>query len=255
MTRMTIMDGLAYIGESIYWKKRSHSVNDLLLRMEENGIDMSVITAPRPGPRYDQGNELVYDAVEQYPDKFIGVYKVNPLLGEAEITKAEDSIKDWGFKGFRVDPRDDGCGMWEPTLRKLMEVASRLAVPVYLQTGGSDFCRPEEIINTALAYPQTKIIMGTSQYAIQLAANPKLADDLKNVYFFTHQLAAGPGGVSFLLGALGRKGVIGAERIVFTTETPFGHPELELKIIELSKLDETMRELILGGNLRKIMGI
>ena len=252
---MAIIDGLAYIGESIYWKKRSHSVDDLLSKMEKNGIDMSVVTAPRPGPQYDQGNELVYDAVEQYPDKFIGVYKLNPLLGEAEITKAEASVKDWGFKGFKVDPRDDGYGMSEPTLKKLMEMASRLSTPVYFQTGGSDFCRPEEIINTALAYPKTKIIMGASQYAIQLAANQRLTDHLTNVYFFTHPLGAGPGGASFLLGALGKKGIIGPERIVFATETPFGHPELELRIIQLSKVDENVRELILGGNLRKIMRI
>ncbi len=43
--------------------------------------------------------------------------------------------------------------------------------------------------------------------------------------------------------------------VVFTSEMPFGYPELELKIIELTNLNQEIKELILRKNIKRILKI
>jgi predicted TIM-barrel fold metal-dependent hydrolase len=66
-------------------------------------------------------------------------------------------------------------------------------------------------------------------------------------------LATGPlGGPRFLETALER---LDPRGIVFTTRSPIGFPELELRILELSTISEQHRRLIMGENIKRILGL
>ena len=44
-------------------------------------------------------------------------------------------------------------------------------------------------------------------------------------------------------------------RLVFSTRAPIGFPELELKIMELSTLDEDIKHQIMSENIKRILKI
>lgn len=247
---MVVIDGHAYVGESVYLKKK-FTAEDLIKRMDANGIDAAVVTAPPPGPDYQEANKRVYEATKKYPDRLLGFYKVNPWYGEAELERAETAIKDWGFKGFKLDPKNESYGVGSPVVRPVMDLASKLGVPVFFHTGDSAFCPPEAIAFLAASFPKVTVMMSHTGLGVRLATHPRLAEDMKNIVFGTYPLRGGHNGVSGFLRGLPR--TLDPKRVVFTTEVPFGYPELELKTIELTKVEEGIKKLVMGENIKNIL--
>lgn len=247
-----VIDALAYVGESVYLKKKI-TVDDLIKRMDANNIDMAVVTAPPPGPEYQEANKVVYDAIKKYPDRLMGFYKLNPLFGKPELERAEKAVEDWGFKGFKLDPKDEGYNIGAPSVKLVMELAEKLQVPVFSQSGESQFCMPEAVVFTAASFPGITVMMRSENIAVRLATHPRLAEDLKNLVFGTYPLRGSHNGVSGFLKGLPK--TFDPRRVVFTTEVPFGYPELELKTIELTKPDEEALRLIMGENIKRLLKI
>jgi predicted TIM-barrel fold metal-dependent hydrolase len=247
---MVVIDAHAYVGESVYLKKK-FTAEDLTKRMDANGIDMAVVTAPPPGPDYQEANRRVYEATKKYPDRLLGFYKVNPWYGEAELERAETAIKEWGFKGFKLDPKNESYMVSSRIVRPVMELAGKLGVPVFFHTGDSSFCPPEAVAFLASSFQKVTVMMSHAGLGFRLATHPRLAEDLKSIVFGTYRLEGGHNGVSWFLRELPR--TLDPKRVVFTTEVPFGYPELELKTIELTKVDEEIKKLIMCENIKNIL--
>lgn len=251
---MKVIDALSYVGKSVYFK-REFKVEDLIERMNMNGIEMAVITAPPPGPDYTEANKIVYEAVKKYPESLIGFYKMNPWFGKEELERAKSAIKEWNFKGLKLDPKDDGYNVNDPIVTPVMKLAEELEIPIFFQSGDSDFCPPEKVVLLAISFPNVTVMMqhGGSDIVTLLATHPLLCDRTRNLVLGTHPLrGSGPDGADRSLKNLPKA----LERnIVFTSEMPFGYPELELKIIELTNLNKEIKELVLRENIRRILKI
>jgi predicted TIM-barrel fold metal-dependent hydrolase len=251
---LKVVDALSYIGKSVYFKRR-FNVEDLIERMNSNGIEMAVITAPPPGPDYREANKIVYEAVKKYPERLISFYKLNPWYGREELDRAKSAVKEWNFKGLKLDPKDEGYNVNDPIVIPVMKLAEELEIPIFFQSGDSDFCPPEKILLMATSFPNVTIIMqhGGSDITPLLATHPLLCEGTRNLVLGTHPLrGSGPDGEDRLLKNLPKAL---EKRVVFTSEMPFGYPELELKIIELTKLNEEIKELILSENIKRILKI
>ncbi len=235
--KVTVIDALAFLGETLYWKQ---SAEDLVKRMNKNGIDAAVATPPPPGPDYTEANRRVQEAVERHPDRIIGFFRVNPHYGEKAQEEMEAAVKDWGFKGFKLDPTNEAFGLYPRAVESVMELARALKVPVYFHTGDSIFCPPEAVGQIAKLYPKVTVMMHGSGSAAMMTQ-----------YHENIVLATGPlGGTRFLETALER---LDPKRVVFTTRSPIGFPELELRIMELSTISEEHRRLIMGENIKRIL--
>jgi predicted TIM-barrel fold metal-dependent hydrolase len=254
-----VIDAHAYLGESIYWKRKIFEAKDLLDRMDANGIDMAVVTAPPPGPYYDEANRKVYEAVKEHPDRLIGMYRLNPWFREKELEKAKKSVIEWGFKAFKLDPQNDSYDVLSGMLDPVMELAEELEIPVYIRTTDSQFCPPESVVLRAISKPNVTVITRQTGVGRLLATRlwkkgiTPMADKLENLVFGTHPLVGAHRGVNRFLKGLAD--VMDPRRVVFTTEVPFGYPELELKTIELTKIDENLRALIMEENIKRILRI
>jgi len=245
-----IIDAHAYVGESIYWR-RKFEAEDLIKRMDKNGISMAVVTAPPPGPDYQAANKKVYEAVKKYPDRLIGIYRANPWFKEKELERVKIAIKDWGFKGIKLDPQNDAYSAISPLVKPFIELAEKLDVPVYVRTANSQFCPPEAVVFLASTFPNVTVITKHTPLGISLASKSPMAEKLKNLIFGTHPLRGAHQGIDRFLKGL--PVLFDPKRVVFTTEVPFGYPELELKTIELTGLDEEIKRLILSENIKRVL--
>lgn len=255
---MTVIDAQAYVGESIYLKKM-FTAEDLLKRMKKNGIDVTVITAPPPAiaQNYYDANKVVYAATEKYKGKLLGFYRLNPWFKEKELERAEMAIKEWGFKGFKLNPFHDSYGLtsFEPKnltkgpqvnsmVKPVMELAGKLRIPVFIHTGDSSFCPSDAIPVIASMYPKVNLITELS------AADKCLDKNLENVFFGTYPLRGGNKGIDRSLTLISK---LMPDRVIFTTNVPFGYPEFELRVIELTGIESEARRKIMRDNAKMFL--
>jgi len=250
---MTVIDAQAYIGESIYLK--CPFTRELLVkRMKENNIDISVVTAMHPaiGQDYSSGNELIREAVQSFPDKFVGLYRANPWYKDDELVKMRRALEDWA-RGVRIDPFHDsfspisvekGEVSLNPLVEGLFKIVAEFDVPVVVPNSYSSFCTPEVAVLLASIVPDVTIMTNLAQMAFLL---DHLFLKLTNIRYLTAPLRGGSEGVDSLLGSAIE---IMQNKIVFSTEVPWGYPEFELKVIELTNINEGVKKRIMGENIQ-----
>lgn len=253
---MTLIDAQAYIGESIYLKG-SFTKEMLFKRMKENNIDISVVTAMHPaiGQDYTSGNELIREAVNSFPDKFVGIYRVNPWYKDDELVKLRKALEDWA-RGIRIDPFHDSFGpisvekgvvTLNPMVEGFFKIATEFDVPVVMPNGYSSFCTPETAVLLASIVPDVTLMTNLTYMAFLL---DHLFLKLPNIRYLTAPLRGGSEGVDSLLSSTTK---INLNKIVFSTEIPWGYPEFELKVIELTNLDEGAKKRVMGENIQRTM--
>lgn len=105
----------------------------LLELMAANGVEKTVLVQVI---HYRWDNSYVAHVIEQYPDKFMGVGRVNP-----EDPAAPDHLSMWteekGLHGVRLSPAGNGADDWftGPLMEPLFARAQELGVPMLILTG------------------------------------------------------------------------------------------------------------------------
>ena len=111
---------------------------ELLKEMDKNHIDMAVIHCY--GESMD--NESVYRAVTGHPDRFIGLYTVNPWSTDS-AGELEEALKEKGFKGLYMDPVRHGYMLCErEVFYPLLDVCRKHQVPVWCYGAAEVFSNP-----------------------------------------------------------------------------------------------------------------
>ncbi len=111
---------------------------ELLKEMDKNHIDMAVIHCY--GESMD--NESVYRAVTGHPDRFIGLYTVNPWSTDS-AGELEEALKEKGFKGLYMDPVRHGYMLCErEVFYPLLDVCRKHQAPVWCYGAAEVFSNP-----------------------------------------------------------------------------------------------------------------
>ena len=235
---MKVIDGHAFLGETIYV---SQSPEGLIAEMDRLGIGVSVVVAPPPGPFYREGNQLVSEAAHRYPERLAALYRVNPHL-EGEVKRAREELEGRGFIGVHLDPTNDGYWVGSPICEPVVRVAEELGMPVYVHSGDSIFCPPEDVADLASKFEDVNFITPMSRRA------PRAAKGRDNLHLTTRPFPT----LAFQRGYAEN---FDLDRLIFATDSPLGSPEIELRRVELAGLDLKVKGKILGGNLQRIAGI
>ena len=104
----------------------------LLELMQANGVEKTVLVQVI---HYRWDNTYTAHALKAYPDKFMGVCRVNP-----EDPDAPDHLSYWteehGFHGVRLSPSADSSGDWftGPLMNPIFKRAEDLGVPMLILT-------------------------------------------------------------------------------------------------------------------------
>ena len=130
------------------------SLETMLERMDAAGVERAMLISAKVGIRhhpscYHVPNELVRDAVRQYPARFYGLAGIDPTEGMQGVRELERAVKEYGFIGAHFYPHwyelAPDHARWYPFYAKCVE----LGIPVQLQVGQSMIYDP--------AYPRRSV--------------------------------------------------------------------------------------------------
>jgi predicted TIM-barrel fold metal-dependent hydrolase len=212
-----------------------------LRRAGAAGINRTVVFAPFASD-YAVANAEVARIVTRHPGRLIGYAVVHPMRDAGRIRELVGrAVCEWGFRGVKVHRLD------APATREVCEAAAAFAVPLLYDVAGA----PELLEQAAPQYPGvTFVVPHLGSFADDWRAHQRLIDQLTRL----PNVLADTSGVrrfDYLVQAARRAG---PERLIFGSDGPWLHPALELAKIRLLRLPPDQEALVLGGNLRRILG-
>jgi uncharacterized protein len=212
-----------------------------LRRARAAGIDRTVVFAPFAGD-YARANAEVARIVARHPGRLIGYACVHPVRDAGRVRELVGrAVREWGFQGIKVHRLD------APATREVCEAAAAFGVPLLYDVAGS----PELLEQAAPEYPEvTFVVPHLGSFADDWRAHQRLIDQLRRL----PNVLADTSGVrrfDYLVQAARRAG---PGRLVFGSDGPWLHPALELAKVRLLSLPPDQEALVLGGNLRRILG-
>jgi len=110
--------------------------------MEEDGIDMQVLSLVAPGVQvFDAAtgaslakrvNDQLYRLVQKYPKKFAGLAAIAPQDPRGAADELERAVKELGLKGASINSHTRGEYLDDKKYWVIFERAERLGVPIYI---------------------------------------------------------------------------------------------------------------------------
>lgn len=243
----TVIDAHCHAGKGLNYGKNGPmsdpwtTYNDpvwTLRRADEAGIDKTVIF-PINNRTYENANEEIASYVRRWPNRFIGFAKHD---GKTEAGRIRDllrrEVRELGLRGLKLH------GV--PT-KEMVEAAVELRIPILFHPPGV-----RDSIDVVESCPQVPFILAhlgsfasrdwkEHVYAIDAAKRlSNLYLDTSSVVFFEYLQRAAK--------------ELPAEKLIFGSDGPLVNSQVELYKIRLLKLPQAKEQLILGGNILRLLG-
>jgi uncharacterized protein len=211
-----------------------------LRRARAAGIDKTIVVAAFHSD-YARANAQLARIVARYSARLIGFAFVHPRRDAGRIySMVERAVSQWGFRGIKVHGHDA-----MPT-REVCETARTFRLPILVDVVG----RADTVEMFAPQYPGVNfIIPHLGSFADDWRAHQRVVDQLvrfPNVYADT----SGVRRFDYIVQAIERAG---ARKVLFGTDGPWLHPEVELYKIRVLRLPIKEEKLILGGNALRLI--
>jgi len=230
----------------------------MLKSMDAYGIEKSVFFSTLShGEDYSEANAWTARIMRQYPDRLIGYAFINPVGGAKAVDDLKRCINDFGLKGIKLHPVSHAYqiygGVQDDLVNPIAELASRFKLPIIIHSGWYSYGHPANIGLLADAFPEATIIIahggGTPEsFGFGVLSSIQVAKKHKNVFLEISQCPA----ILFLREFVDR---VGADRLVFGSDTPWSVVEIELSKVKALRLSEEQERLVLGGNMARILGL
>ena len=118
------------------------SLEEMIAAMDEANIQCAFLVAAKAGRKglpgcYHMPAKVVADAVQKYPDRFLGLIGIDPFMGMEGVRALEDAVVNMGFIGAHLYPHwydlEPNQARYYPFYAKCIE----LDVPIQMQVGQS----------------------------------------------------------------------------------------------------------------------
>jgi predicted TIM-barrel fold metal-dependent hydrolase len=139
-----------------------------LERMDKASVEKAFLAANGGNgpPKWRIPSKLVIKYINNYPDRFSGLFGVDPLAGSAGLRKMEKSIVEHGFVGIVFYPHWFKLAPNNALMNKVYAKCIELDVPFMTQTCASFYNylpawvnQPILLEDVAMAFPNLKIVM------------------------------------------------------------------------------------------------
>jgi predicted TIM-barrel fold metal-dependent hydrolase len=216
-------------------------IEPYLRRARAAGIGRTVVFAPFHRD-YARANADVARIVARFPDRLIGFAFVHPERDAGRILgMVKQAVEQWGFRGIKVHGRDA-----MPT-REVCEVARAFRLPLLVDVIG----QAHVVDMIASQYKDVNLIIphlgsfsgdwrAHQQVVDQMTRYPNVFADTSGVHRF-----------DYLVQAIRRAG---PEKLLFGSDGPWLHPEVELHKIRMLRLPKADAALVMGGNILRLLG-
>lgn len=225
--------------------KSEITAESLLKEMDHAGIDKAVISSYAES----EDNESVYEAFKRYPERFIGLYTINPWKNGSAV-KLEEALKKKGFKGLYMNPLRHGYMLCEhEVFYPLLDVCRKYKGVVWCYGAAEVFSSPVFFGQIAEDYPDINFIMGRMGLQYDNASAVEVAKKYKNIYLETSS--------SMDFNTYRAMKTAGIDQVLLGTGTPeAGYYTLELlKVRKAAQKFEDGEEKVLWKNAARIFGV
>ena len=227
---------------------KPYGKSGVLATLDEAGIDTCVLfqggvpADPRPG----NANLL---EVAKGQKRILPGCLINPTMGP----DAWDDLKrcvDKGARTVKLMAAAHGYRLDAPCVDPVMALAKTLGIPATIHSGSElSGCSPAYINTLAKRHPDVVIIMDHMGYREWVGLAVQAAIENPNIYLGTTLIAAAE---PITIKNIVREGKVGADRIVFGSNSPAGVATHGVNGIRNVSFTDEEAALILGENFRKI---
>jgi predicted TIM-barrel fold metal-dependent hydrolase len=251
LTDILVIDSHAHMGHNEgngvgYIPQIQSSISGIINRNKLIGIDKICISSWLAiWADYDAGNEVVYDAMRQFPDQVIGYASFNPDYvtdWEMEIKKIHDTYKFKGLKPYKprsLQPYND------KRYNKWYEYANRNHL-FSLNHPVDNF--KNEIFEVSGRYQNMTFILAHSGWCYKAAREHiEIAKERPNAILEITMTAVTYGILEYIAKE------IGTDRILFGTDQPMRDPIPQFGWVAYAHFTEEEKRKILGLNMKKVL--
>lgn len=197
------------------------------------------------GVIFHPDNAYVQEVVEATPGAY-GLVWANPRMpGYVEETaRYLDHPK---FLGVKLHPLLDGYHPNDPVVHPLVRMLIERDMPALIHCGHPIFTLPWSIEELTVSFPEAKVVLGHMGHGniIYINAAIDVAARHPNVYLETSGMPMH----TKIREAVER---VGEDRVLYGSDAPFHHPEVEIRKVELSGLPPDLVDRVLDANGRAL---
>ncbi|MDY6768879.1 MAG: amidohydrolase family protein [Candidatus Nanohaloarchaea archaeon] len=214
----------------------SASVEDLEELLDAY-IDRAVVFCMDEVDGIPAGNTRIEEVVAE-DDRLAGLFRLDPAVHDPDDVAAAD----WAA-GVKLHPRSQDFTLEE--VGRYLDVAAAEDLPVLVHTGLEEGAgsHPSAVLDAADRHPELAIVAAhtTKGYYFQSEQFRQRLQDRENVHMDI-SLHCTPLGVEMLVDHLG------ADRVLFASDAPYGHPLPVQKNVELADITAEAAAQVAGGN-------
>ena len=217
------------------------SIERLVREMDQYRIAAS-LTLSTIGVFYNhvKGNASTLEAAKANP-RLVPIATLNPQSYFGDASELQN-IRSEGFRIFKFYPAEQGWPIDSAAFREALKQLAGLKSPVMVDAGRPG--EPTAVGRMAADYPAPVTICSVSGESLSEVL--VVASEVPSIFIETHELHV-PGA----LGLLSNR--IGSERIIFGSGAPRRSVASSLHYILSSELPDADKQLVLGGNIRRIL--
>jgi predicted TIM-barrel fold metal-dependent hydrolase len=245
-----VIDAHANFGYIGYCGQRDISFEEMLAASDEAGIDkLCVCSIDAIEFDMEEGNKQIYQLMKQYPDRVIGFVGIpSPYFGKKGVEEVQRAVEVYGMKGVGEIVAMPGCPIDLPQWIAILEKAADLKVPVLVHDAPGPCARAAERV------PEVSILLAHIGTGLGLTVGEwldaiEMAKSHPNVYLETCTSITSYGQIEMAVNELG------ADRIVFGTDTPLLDPDVQKAKITRADISAEAKQLILGNTMARLLDI
>jgi hypothetical protein len=218
--------------------------------LRQAGIDKALVFTLEEGffGPSPPANDALAAAAREFPGMLYPVCTVHPRDGDDAIREMERCARELGMVALKLHPWLQAFAVVEEGLIRVLQTAAHLSWPVIFHDGTPPYSTPLQIAYLAGRVPEATIILGHAGLSDFPREALAAARRHPNIFLC-------PCGVPLLWM---REFVcqIGAERIVYGSDYPFGGPEslhYYRSKFDALYLSSSERDLVFNGNIRRLI--
>jgi predicted TIM-barrel fold metal-dependent hydrolase len=238
------MDFEVYLNTNAAAPERAAQLAELFQNEDAAGIEYAVVM-PQPTPHPD--NHALFETAG--PERrAILCCQVNPSDGQTALDEIRQSATQWGMRVLKIMPAIYHLQLLSPLASTLMTLARELKLVVNIHSG-SEISHPLAIGALCRRFPDVTVLMDHMGYREWTSDAVEAARDNPNLYLGTTIAAFETSTIARAIKELG------PERVVYGSNWPVVHSDLAVEAIKRARFGQEAEDLILGGNLARILGI